>query len=523
MKKRKSPNVSTQQDLVIVNPGSRQEIYQALGRELTAIEPPLWAGMLATFARNRGYSVSIIDAEAENLSPTAVGERVASINPRLLAVVVYGHQPSASTQNMTAAGQICRESKRLASDTPTLLIGGHVSALPERTLREEGSDFVCQGEGAHTIAVLLEHLKASGPALSDVPGLWYLAGGRVQANMPAPIIADLDTDLPGVAWDLLPMERYRAHNWHCFNTSLNRQPYASIYTTLGCPYKCTFCCINAPFRLTPDRPNSYRFRGATRVLDELQLLQEKYGVRNLKIADEMFVLNEKHVFAICDGIVERGLDFNIWAYARVDTVKDHFLDKLKAAGVNWLALGIESASKHVRDGVEKGRFGSEQIIEVVRKIEAAEINIIGNYIFGLPDDDQSSMQETLDLALELRTDFGNFYSAMAYPGSKLYEMAVQQGWRLPPTWNGFSQHAVDTLPLPTEHVSASEVLRFRDHAFQVYFNDPAYLAKVTARFGASTADHVREMAAVPLERRFADEAAVEALGTPQQLDGRMAA
>jgi anaerobic magnesium-protoporphyrin IX monomethyl ester cyclase len=515
--------MSSQLDVLIVNPGSRTEIYQALGSELTAIEPPLWAGMLATFVRNRGYAVSIVDAEAENLSPQAVAECVAALNPKLLAVVVYGHQPSASTQNMTAAGQICRESKLLAPEVPSMLIGGHVSALPERTLREEGADYVCQGEGAHTLVQLVEYLRGNGSDLSSVAGLWYMRDGRLFANPPAPIIANLDQDLPGVAWDLLPMDRYRAHNWHCFNTALDRQPYASIYTTLGCPYKCTFCCINAPFRLTPDRPNSYRFRGAGRVLDELTLLQERYGVRNLKIADEMFVLNEKHVFAICDGIVERGLDFNIWAYARVDTVKDHFLERLKRAGVNWLALGIESASKHVRDGVEKGRFGSEQIVEVVRKIEAADINIIGNYIFGLPDDDHESMQATLDLALEMKTDFANFYSAMAYPGSKLYEMAVQQGWRLPEKWSGFSQHAIDTLPLPTEHISASEVLRFRDEAFQIYFNDPGYLAKVTERFGADTAKHVHEMASIPLKRLYTDEASVRARGASARTDLPMVA
>jgi anaerobic magnesium-protoporphyrin IX monomethyl ester cyclase len=499
-------------DVLIINPGSRTEVYQALGSELTAIEPPLWAGMIATCVRNRGYSVQILDAEAENLSPRAVAERVAALQPALVAVVVYGHQPSASTQNMTAAGEICRASRELAPGVPSLLIGGHISALPERTLREEGADFICQGEGPYTLVGLLESLRGSATTgLADVPGLWYLENGRVQANLPAPIIASLDEELPSVAWDLLPMDRYRAHNWHCFNTGLQRQAYASIYTTLGCPYKCTFCCINAPFRLTPDRPNSYRFRGAEKVLDELQLLHDKYGVRNLKIADEMFVLNEKHVTAICDGIIARGLNFNIWAYARVDTIKERYLEKLKAAGINWLALGIESASKHVRDGVDKGRFGSDEIIVTVRAIQAAGINIIGNYIFGLPDDDLASMQDTLDLALELKTDFANFYSAMAYPGSKLYEMALQNGWQLPERWSGFSQHAVDTLPLPTEHLSAAEVLRFRDHAFHVYFNDSGYLAHVSEKFGPTAAEHVRQMASVPLERRYTSEEALQEL------------
>jgi anaerobic magnesium-protoporphyrin IX monomethyl ester cyclase len=299
------------------------------------------------------------------------------------------------------------------------------------------------------------------------------------------------------------MDKYRAHNWHCFGHIEERQPYASIYTTLGCPYTCTFCCINAPFKTNTEGPNSYRFHSPNQVIGELTTLRETYGVRNVKIADEMFVLNEKHVLGICNGIVERGLDLNIWAYARVDTVKDGLIEPLKRAGVNWLALGIESASKHVRDGVEKGRFGTEQIIDVVRAIQAADINVIGNFIFGLPDDDLDTMQATLDLALELKCEMANFYSAMAYPGSKLYEMAVENNWELPESWAGFSQHAYETLPLPTEFVSAGEVLGFRDHAFQVYFNDPGYLAHVRAKFGPETEAHLRDMASHKLERRYA--------------------
>src|SRR5205823_3504560 len=112
----------SQLDLLIVNPGSRVEVYQALGTDLTGIEPPLWAGMLATFVRNRGYAVQIVDAEAEHLSPRQVAERAAAVAPALVAVVVFGHQPSASTQNMTAAGLICRALKDLAPGVPSVLI-----------------------------------------------------------------------------------------------------------------------------------------------------------------------------------------------------------------------------------------------------------------------------------------------------------------------------------------------------------------------------------------------------------------
>jgi len=112
------------------------------------------------------------------------------------------------------------------------------------------------------------------------------------------------------------------------------------------------------------------------------------------------------------------------------------------------------------------------------------------------------MQATLYLAAELNCEFANFYCAMAYPGSQLYDLAVEEGWALPKKWNGYSQHAVDPLPLPTKYVSGAEVLRFRDHAFQVHFNSPGYLDMITRKFGSETAQHIREKVS-QLVRRYA--------------------
>jgi radical SAM superfamily enzyme YgiQ (UPF0313 family) len=201
-------------------------------------------------------------------------------------------------------------------------------------------------------------------------------------------------------------------------------------------------------------------------------------------------------------LIERDYGLNIWAYARVDTVKDDLVQKLRRAGFTWIALGIEAASEQVRDEVQKG-FDENDVHRTIEKLRAADINIIANFIFGLPEDDAKTMTQTLDLALDLNCEFANFYTAMAYPGSPLYDTAVAKGWPLPKTWGGFSQHAVDTLPIPTKHISASEVLRFRDEAFQKYFSHPPYLAMVERRFGQATAEEVRRMASHRLERQFA--------------------
>src|SRR5438874_2738673 len=136
--------MSRQVDVVVVQPPNRVRAYQGLASELIAVEPPVWAGLLAYHLRAHGCAVELIDAEAEELTPEQTANRIAALKPLLAAVVVFGHQPSASTQSMPGAGAVCATLRAGAPEVKTIMIGGHVSALPERTLREEAVDFVCQ-------------------------------------------------------------------------------------------------------------------------------------------------------------------------------------------------------------------------------------------------------------------------------------------------------------------------------------------------------------------------------------------
>jgi anaerobic magnesium-protoporphyrin IX monomethyl ester cyclase len=501
-------------DLVLINPRSRNQVYQGLGENLAAIENPVWAGLMATYVRRRGLSVEIIDAEAMELSPAEVAEQTESLDPVLSVVVVYGHQPSASTQIMPSSGAVAQSLKDHSPSRPVLMVGGHVAALPGETLEQEACDYVASGEGLHTMVELAEALKAVGSFDPEkVQGLWYRADGQIRATPNPPLVSELDKEMPGIAWDLLPVDRYRAHNWHCFDT-LERQPYAALYTTLGCPYHCSFCCIQAPFKSgekelgIKETVNSYRFWNPETVIAELDMLAER-GVRNIKIADEMFVLNKRHVMTLCDLIIERGYNFNFWAYARIDTVKEGMLPKLKQAGFNWLAFGIEAANSRVQADANK-RFDENEVRDTIRQVKEHGIHIIGNYIFGLPEDDHDSMQETLDLALDLNCEFANLYSAMAYPGSPLYQMALADGLDLPAAWSGYSQHSVDCKPLPTKYISSSDVLTFRDKAFQTYFNAPSFLKLVEDKFGQDTLAHIKDMTSHKLERQIVEKSTAAA-------------
>jgi radical SAM superfamily enzyme YgiQ (UPF0313 family) len=490
-------------DILFINPGEPAQIYQGLGDEFSAIEPPVFAGLFSTYTRKRGASVAIIDGPAERLSSAQVAERIArDYDPTLVVVVVYGFQPSASTQNMTAAGRVARLIHDHDPSIKVLMTGTHLAALPEQTMREESTDFVCDREGPVTIWKTMQALKAGETDFSKIPSLWWRRDGQIMA--PAEheaLLVDLDQEMPGITWDLMDPRRYRSHNWHAFDHIHDRAPYAAIHTSLGCPYKCSFCCINAPFG-----KSSYRMWSPETVVKEIDHLVTSYGVKNIKFVDEMFVLNKRHVLGISDLLIERGYDLNIWAYARVDTVQDQFLEKLRRAGFRWLCLGIESASADVRDGAAK-KYDQDDIADTVNRIKGAGIHVLGNYIFGLPDDTHERMQETLDMALALNCEFGNFYSAMAYPGSPLYRMAVDARLELPEKWHHYSQHGYESKPLRTKYLTAAEILAFRDHAWQAYFTSPGYVSLLEQKFGQDVVDHVDRMTKIPLRRKLLEKVA----------------
>lgn len=495
-------------DVLFVHPNGAPIIYQKLSETYSAIEPPIWAALLANHVRTKGHSTSILDCEAERLTLDESTQRILQHDPKLIALVIYGQQPSASTQNMYGASLLCKKLKEENPDCKIVLIGLHPSAVARETLQSEVADFVCQGEGLYTVTGLLSIDMNKTSELKKVPGLWYRDRGFIRCTKPAPIVPqqELDVELPGMAWDLLPMDRYRTSNWHAMSNNNDRTPFASLYTSLGCPFQCSFCCINAPFGNNNLENwdygrNKFRFWTPDFIINEFEKIHQM-GIRNVKLADEMFVLNQSHFLGVCNKIIERNYDFNIWAYARIDTVREEYLKPLKEAGVEWLALGIESGNTVVRKDVIKGKFTDVNIRDLTEKIKDAGINVIGNYIFGLPEDNHQTMQDTLDLAMELNCEFANFYSTMAYPGSQLYLDALQHNWELPDSYIGYSQHSYETQPLPTKHISAAEVLKFRDAAFNLYYKNPKYLDFVKKKFGQDTHDDIIEMTKYTLKRKL---------------------
>lgn len=486
-------------DLLLVNPSNRKQMYGSLGLSFSGVEPPLWTGLIAAFIREKGFSVKILDVDAEGWTPKHAAEKIIELNPLLAGISAMGTNPSASsTPKMPAVSKVLNIIDDKAPHIKTFLYGIHPSALPERTLEEEPVDFICRGECFYTVLKLLDALKADKKAVDyKIAGLWYRKDGNIVSKGWGDLLQNLD-ELPFAAWDLLPMDKYRAHNWHCFGHINQRQPYTIIYTSLDCPFNCTYCNIHALYNGKP----GIRFRSLKKVVDELDFLVKNYKVKNIKILDELFALKEDRVEEFCDLIIRRKYDLNMWAYARVDTVNEKVLKKMKQAGINWLCYGIESASTKVRKGVVKGRYGQDAIRKAIKMTHNADIYVICNFMFGLPEDNFETMQETLNMAKELNCEYVNFYVTMAYPGSQLYQDALRNGTRLPENWTGYAQLSEDTFPLPTKYLSSEDVLGFRDKAFVEYYTNPTYLKMIEDEFGSETVEHIKQMLKYKINRKL---------------------
>jgi len=507
-------------DCLFINPNSSQKAYQDLSKVYSAIEPPTWSLLLAESCRSKGFGVGIFDSDAERLNLKESVSRVKDINPRIALFVVYGQNPNSGTTSMIGALELANALKE--NDFKGLIgfVGSHTSALPLEVLAFNSVDIVLLNEGVYALHNLLRSNLSTD--LSHIKGIGYKKRGPANfaiptLNEPEKIVSQdmMDQDLPGYAWDLLPFNKkpldlYRAHFWHADFDHQKRTPFAAIYTSLGCNFACDFCMINIVNRINNGEDISaadskgMRFWSPDWVNREMKKLAD-LGVETLRISDEMFFLNRKFYEPILENIINENYSFNMWTYSRVDTVRKDYLELFKKAGVNWLALGVEAGNQNVRQEVSKGSFKEVNIREICNTVQNNDIKIISNYIFGFPEDTMETMQQTLDLALELNTEMANMYPCQALPGSPMYFAAKQNGWKLPSTLEGYAFLSYESEPLPTKYLTSSEVLKFRDEAWQTYFTNSNYLELVEKRFGKVQRKNVEDMASVKLSRKLLEK------------------
>jgi radical SAM superfamily enzyme YgiQ (UPF0313 family) len=506
-------------DILFINPGNAKKIYQKLADAAAAVEPPTWALLLAESTRKQGFEVEILDVNAERIPTGEAARRAVDSGVRIICFVVYGQNVNAGTVSMSGAVELSEAIKSIRHSAKICFVGSYVQALPIKALTDESSiDIICLNEGVYALHNLLKLSSFEVDELMTVKGLGFRdKDGTPVLTQPESVVptSRMDEDLPGYAWDLLPfqsrpLDLYRSPLWHADYDENQRSPYAAIQTSLGCNFGCSFCMINiinrddnAPVGVASEY-KGMRFWSTEHNLKQFDQLNE-LGVSTIRIVDEMFLLYKKHYIPLCTELAKRNYssDLRMWSYSRVDTVtNDDFLATVRKAGIRWLCLGIESATKSVRLEVSKGKFEDVDIKQVIDHVHNAGIEVMANYIVGLPGETPESMQSTLDFSIALCTSGWNMYAAMALPGSELYKNALDQGVELPKSYTGFSFHSVDTFPLGTETLTPAEILRFRDESFIRYHSDSKFLDRISKKFGVVAKENILKLCEIKLDREI---------------------
>lgn len=351
------------------------------------------------------FEIDLVEQAIFDLDPGQVRARMAAFSPDVVGF-------SCMSLEADEMARLARAAKDLNPACVTILGGPHAKFFYEQALQNEDLDFAVLGEGERTFPELLKALTAGAPA-DEVRGLAFRRGGEITVTAPRELIEDLDS-LPLPAWDLIDFARYgkvRPMNGYALS-----KPWAIIMTTRGCPFSCAYC--HGIFgRRT-------RLRSPENVLAEIELLVNKYGVREIQFTDDIFNVDLPRAKRICDLIVERGLKISI-AFpnaVRVDMMDRELLFKLKRAGCYVITYAIESASPRIQSllGKNVDLKKAEQVIAWTRE---AGMIIHGFFMIGFPGETLEEMEMTERWAIESGLWMPIFFKVVVYPNTRLYELA----------------------------------------------------------------------------------------------------
>ena len=493
-------------DVLLIHP-SKTGVYGQV-EKFTSTTPDFLLGLVDSYIESNGYISIVIDLDVKKISEIDLLSIISKLNPKLLGVFSTGVNVSASTQTMPAVIEFFNDIvTKLPNSIKTFVYGGHPTVLPERTLEETNADYVIIGEGYETIFSLLKGL-INNECVDQIEGIAYrkedLLGNLTCVINPMPKMIDVN-NLPMINWDKFNPSNYRAHNWHCFGeeTIDNRSPYGVIWTSMGCAYPCDFCCINNLYS-----KRTFRFRDMKAVVEEIDILVNKYGVKNLRIMDELFIIKHPRIVEFCELMEERNYDLNIWCYARVDSVTTDILKRLKKIGMNWIGYGFETGDDEdalvsINKAVKKEGPSNDEVIKMTRE---AGINIIGHAILGLYDDDENAIRRNVDFLRKHEFEWNNIYPAFAYPGTPFYENYVGNNIiPVPKNWEEYGLYGNECKPLPTKYLTSAEVLKLRDELFMDYYSDKDIQNNLRIKFGQKTIDHINDMLSLKLNRKIVDE------------------
>jgi anaerobic magnesium-protoporphyrin IX monomethyl ester cyclase len=428
--------------------GRCQEREEVLG----TTKPPYTLALLATLLRDAGCEVRLVDLTAERRS---VQDLVGQLDREKFhpTLILFPSTTPTLDADVTEMAKL-----KTHFGAPLFCFGPHASTTPQASMTrapQVDGMFIGEPEDATLQLARLESVDQ----IASVPSLTWRRGDQVVPHSAQGTYTGF-AQMPYPAWDLVPLKSY--------NLPLVNRPYVFVETSRGCPYSCDFCV--APIL----QGHKFRERSAKSLVDEIERGYREFGIDFFYLWGDTVTLNVKSFTAFCDELIARHLPIQWFGNARADNLTDPaFVHRLRKAGCWMLAMGIETASEEIRKDMVK-KLERAKIQTALRNMRDAGIRSFAFFIFGYPGETLATINQTIDYAIALDPDFANFYPAVPYPGTALYDKVVKDGLLVVEDWTRmeYSYYLLKGNGLD-EHVVMNAINR----AKRRFFMRPGYIAR----------------------------------------------
>lgn len=442
--------------ILLINPPlTKEEIYSKYG-VASAVLPPLGLCYISAVLEKESHAIKIIDAIAEKITERELIDRIKKFNPQIVGI-------TAVTVSYNRAVETAMQIKEFDKDIIILLGGPHVSSIPRRVFEEQDCfDIGVVGEGENTAKELVRYLekkkfKDYKSGLKKIKGIIYKNKDKIIQTPRRDLIENLD-ELPLPARHLLP--DIKLYNLVLMSQKPN---FASLIPSRGCPFQCIYCDQNV-------FGHNWRSFSPEHMIEEIEELINKYGVRTLQIHDDLFTLKRERVIKFCKLLKERNIKIAWNLASRVDLIDEELAKLMKKSGCEIVYFGIESGDQEVLNKIKK-RITLEQARKGIEIAKKTGLSPHGSFILGLPFDTKETIEKTINFALSLPLDVATFHLATPYPNTEFEKIAGDFGVIHISDYSQYRGHPNQVVFTP-KNISRKYLLKKQKQAYRRFYLRP---------------------------------------------------
>ncbi|MFH1972243.1 MAG: radical SAM protein [archaeon] len=405
------------------------------------VVPPVSLGYLARAVKNADHEPVIIDGIKERLTPEQLKKIHEKENPDYVGFQVFSCDVATTKKYIEA----------IKGKSKILLGGAHVSGVKEKIFEDfPDADFAFHGEAEKGLPMLLNNEPKE-----TIPGLIWKEGINESY---------FETDLDSLGWPIWELMDPSKYPTAPQGAVYRNFPIAPILTSRGCPYQCTYCAGHVV------TGRKLRARSTQNVVDEIEMLQNKYGVKEIHIIDDTFTQLKSRVLEFTEEVKKRGLKFSLTFPngVRLDTLDDEVLQALKDCGCYAITLGIESGSQKILNDMKKN-LKIETIKEKVDLINKYNIDIMAFFILGYPTETKETINQTIKFAKELNIKRAHFTTFLPLPGTEATKQLCESGKITKIDWSSLFY---TKAPLAPEGMTSEELKKLQRKAFLEFYFRP---------------------------------------------------